>query len=113
MWLAVRQDLDLSPGKLAGQSGHAFGRLYLTAMSIDIHKFKTYLEHNEPKIVVKAANEAALLRVQEEATKAGIPCQLIRDAGRTELEPETATVCAFGPTTREDLPSFLRRLQLM
>lgn len=117
MWLAVRQDLNLSAGKMAGQSGHAFGRLYrqnMTVSNLEVRgRFELYLLDNEPKIVTKVASEAALLRVEEEAKKAGIPCELIRDAGRTEIETNTPTVCAFGPARREELPAFLKRLQLL
>lgn len=112
MWLAVRRDLPLSRGKRDAQVGHAFGRLYLNALGHDPEKFQQYLADNEPKITVRVDSEAELLRVAEECRKLEIPCELIRDAGRSEIAAGTVTVCAFGPDRRENLSSFLRRLQL-
>ena len=112
MWLAVRRDLGLSAYKLAAQSGHAFGRLYLAAARDAPEAFEAYLADDEPKIVVYVKGEAALLRVEREACGRGIPARLIRDAGRSEIPPDTATVCAFGPCTREALPRYLGSLQV-
>lgn len=113
MWLAVRTDLPLSRGKLATQSGHAYQWLTVRAMQQIPEVFQKYLRMATPKITVRVDGEGALHRVAEEAKKAGIPFYLVHDAGRSEVEPGTATVCAFGPAYREDLPSFLKRLQLL
>lgn len=113
MWLAVRQDITMSTGKFGAQAGHAFGRLYRQVTLADPARLDAYLADDEPKVTVKVKNEAALARVHEEAKSAGIPVELIRDAGRSELEPGTATVAAFGPAFREDLPAYLARLQVL
>ena len=111
MWLAVRRDVTMSLGKAMAQSGHAFGRLYLSASREAPEAFAEYLAENETKITVRAKSEAGLLRVEREARAAGIPCQLVRDAGHTELPPNTATVCAFGPARYRDLPKYLQELR--
>ncbi|RYD64973.1 MAG: aminoacyl-tRNA hydrolase [Verrucomicrobiaceae bacterium] len=113
MWLVIRTDLTLTQGKFGAQVGHAFGRLYLHAARTVPALLSTYLADNEPKITVRVSSEAEMLRVEQEAQGAGIPCQLIRDAGRSEIEAGTITVCAFGPALRSGLPSFLKRLQLL
>lgn len=113
MWLVIRTDLPLSQGKMGAQVGHAFGRLYMEAAKLRPGIFEAYLTDNEPKITVKVSDEAKLRRVEMEAKAAGIPCQLIRDAGRSEVAPNTPTVCAFGPAYRDDLPPYLRRLQVL
>jgi PTH2 family peptidyl-tRNA hydrolase len=113
MWLVIRTDLPLSQGKMGAQVGHAFGRLYMEASKFRPGQFEAYLADNEPKITVKVSDEAKLLRVYLEAKAAGIPCQLIRDAGRSEIAANTPTVCAFGPSYRDDLPPYLRRLQVL
>jgi PTH2 family peptidyl-tRNA hydrolase len=124
MWLVVRGDIQIgfdptpvglamSLGKYGAQVGHAFGRLYTQSITEKPEVHRAYLETNEPKVTVKVKNEAALIRVEEEARALGIPCQLIRDAGRSELPPNTATVCAFGPARREEIGGYLKRLQLL
>jgi PTH2 family peptidyl-tRNA hydrolase len=113
MWLAVRTDLGMSIGKACAQAGHAFGHLHLVAQKQQPEIFSKYLEDATPKITVRADSETALRRVHEEARQAGIPTYIIHDAGRSELEPNTATVCAFGPAYHDELPAFLKRLRLL
>ena len=113
MWLAVRCDLDLSGGKLATQAGHAYQWLTIYAMQKAPEMLRDYLHMASPKIAVRVDSERELQRVQSEAEKADIPFYTVHDAGRTELEPGTATVVAFGPAYRDDLPPFLKRLQLL
>lgn len=111
MWLAVRTDLSMSPGKLAIQSGHAFGALY--CLEFGSAKMTEYLNSATPKIAVRVKSESELNRVLDVAHAVGISAYRVVDAGRSELEPGTPTVVAFGPARRSELPSFLRRLQLL
>lgn len=113
MWLAVREDLALSPGKLATQAGHAYQVLTFEALRQCPETLAAYVQANMPKISVRADDLAMLERVAREAEAANIPFAVITDAGRTEIEPGTQTVCAFGPSTREALPPFLKRLRLL
>ena len=113
MWLAVRTDLPVSVGKLLGQAMHAAGWLHLRVASEKPALLQEYLEDATPKIVVAVTSEDALERVEREAAAAGIPHQSVRDAGRSEIEPGTKTVCLFGPAYRDELPSYLRRLRTL
>lgn len=113
MWLAVRQDINMSKGKLAAQAGHAYGDLYLAAALHIPEVFQTYRDHATPKITVKAKNAEAIQRIVVECASANICCETVRDAGRSELEPGTVTVAAFGPAYYDELPKFLQRLQVM
>lgn len=113
MWLAVRADLSLSPGKMAVQAAHAAGHLHLIVQHGHPDLLAAYLRDATPKIAVRVESEAALKRVALEASKAGIPCYTVADAGRSEIDSGTETVCMFGPAYRDELPSFLRRLQIL
>jgi len=113
MWLAVRCDLDLSRGKLVTQAGHAYQWLTIRAMQETPGALRDYLNMASPKIAVRVDSERELQRVQSEAEKADIPFYTVHDAGRTEHEPGTETVVAFGPAYRDELPPFLKRLQLL
>lgn len=113
MWLAIRTDIDIPPGKLAIQSGHAFQLLAVEVFKTNPELYGKYVDNQVVvKIAVSVTSEKALLRVREEAITAGIPSMLIRDAGRTVFPEPTYTVCAFGPWLRSELPPFLKRLQL-
>jgi peptidyl-tRNA hydrolase, PTH2 family len=113
MWLAVRCDLNMPPGKLAAQAGHAFSSALLSAFQSDPDCVRRYQAHAMPKVVVGVRNEANLQRVAEEARRAGIPSYLVLDAGRTVFAEPTHTVCAIGPCYRSDLPTFVKRLRLL
>lgn len=111
MWLAVRTDLPLSRGKLAGQAMHASGWLHLLVQAQNPDLMGAYLADHTPKITVRVDNAAALERVEREAREAGIHCYSVADAGRSEIPPGTRTVCIFGPAYRDELPPYLRRLR--
>ena len=110
MWLLVREDLEISKGKLAGQSGHAFMSAILQ-VSRDL--VDRYLADNQPKIVVRVKNLDALLRSERECQEIGLNHALITDAGRTEFPEPTKTVMAVGPCYRDELPRYLQRLRLL
>ena len=93
MWLAVRTELPVSVGKLLGQAMHAAGWLHLRVATERPALLQEYLKDATPKIVVSVSSLAALERVEREAEAAGIPHQSVRDAGRSEIEPGTKTVC--------------------
>lgn len=113
MWLVVRRDIPMSRGKVLAQAGHAYGQLYRYLTLMQPGLMMAYLECNQPKVTVTARDEARLAQVARTCAAAGIPHILVCDAGRSELEPNTPTVVAFGPCLRDELPSVLARLQLM
>lgn len=109
MWLAVRADLNMAAGKLAAQAGHAFADLYMEALGTEA--FAEY-SSTQAKIVVSVDNEDELNKVCDLAEHSGIPAIIITDAGRTVFDEPTATVCAFDPARRSELPPFLRHLRI-
>jgi PTH2 family peptidyl-tRNA hydrolase len=50
-----------------------------------------------PKVVLRGPDAAELERLREAAGAAGIPAELITDAGRTVVPPGTVTCLALGP----------------
>ena len=115
MWIAVRGDLlgVMGPGKAVVQAGRAFGNGMVAAMASHPELMAAYLATATPKISVVVRNEAALLRVRDEAEAAGIFHHLVLDAGRTVFVEPTRTVCGFGPALRDDPPAYLRRLRML
>jgi PTH2 family peptidyl-tRNA hydrolase len=114
MWLIVRGDLpEMTVGKLAIQSGHAFQLLGEIARKQDPEVWLRYLANSMPKISVKVPSAAGLERACREAEAVGIPALAITDEGRTCFSGPTLTVAAVGPCTRDSLPKFIARLQLL
>lgn len=113
MWkqvIVVRKDLRLSPGKLAAQVAHASLEAYRKSDSRERQAWET---DGCKKVVLKAGNEAELFALQAAARKAGIPGAIIRDAGKTEIEPGTVTALGIGPGTEEEIDIITGHLKML
>jgi PTH2 family peptidyl-tRNA hydrolase len=113
MYLVWRNDLAIPFGKALGQSGHAFVSAVIIADRHDRDLVDLYLLHSQPKIVVKCKNLDALLRAKTECDAIEMNCYLVTDAGRTVFPEPTVTCLAIGPCYRDELPKFIRRMQLL
>ncbi|MBR9702455.1 peptidyl-tRNA hydrolase, partial [Candidatus Woesearchaeota archaeon] len=65
------------------------------------------------KIVLKVADEKALLKMNQLAKDEGLTTAMITDAGRTVVEPGTRTCCAVGPADEELLDGLFGELKLL
>jgi PTH2 family peptidyl-tRNA hydrolase len=97
MVIAVRTDLKMGTGKIAAQVGHGVLGAYKSAIGKDPASIGIWEESGQPKIVVKVENEFQLREIHKEAVRREIPVCLVTDAGRTQIEPGTVTVCSVGP----------------
>lgn len=93
--LVVRTDLDLGRGKIAAQVAHAAVAATLT--SLGTPRLGRWLEDGQPKVVLRAAGEDELTGLAARAEAAGLAVDVVRDAGRTQVEAGTLTCCAIGP----------------
>ena len=112
IWGFFRKDLVLSPGKLAAQSGHAFGSCMVLAQRENPEVLDKYLSFGQPKIAVGVSDEKQLLAMVRLCQDAGLIASLVLDSGRTELSGKTYTAGAVGPCKRSELPNKIKRLQL-
>ncbi|WP_315922183.1 aminoacyl-tRNA hydrolase [Mesorhizobium sp. SP-1A] len=112
MWLLLRKDLPMTEGKLAVQSGHAFGTCMVNVAFKNPELMKAYLADAQPKISVRVKNQNELETCIELCRQAGIEATTITDAGRTEFNEPTMTLGAIGPCYRDDLPKRVKKLQL-
>ena len=93
--LVVRTDLGMGRGKIAAQVAHAaVAAVLATGRSRD---FAAWLAEGQPKVVLKAGSAEQLLDLARRARAAGLPVELVQDAGRTQVAPGTVTCCAVGP----------------
>lgn len=70
-------------------------------------------ETGQTKIVLKITSKEGLKEVHEKAKEKGLPTQIIQDAGRTQIEPGSYTVCAIGPGPSSAIDEITRHLKLM
>jgi len=112
--IAVRTDLRMSPGKLAVQVAHA--SVDAALRSLRNERWRRWLDEwvsqGMKKVVVKGGVEEDLLRIYEECVRRDLPCSIVRDAGRTELEPGTLTAVCVGPAPSNMVDEITGKLQL-
>jgi PTH2 family peptidyl-tRNA hydrolase len=110
--IVIRTDLKMGKGKIAGQVAHASLSAYIRAKRADADSAAQWEEEGQKKVVLKAAGEGELLSLFE-AMKREIPCALIHDAGKTQLEPGTATCFGAGPAEESLINKYTKDLKLL
>uniref|UniRef100_A0A1B6DMY3 peptidyl-tRNA hydrolase n=1 Tax=Clastoptera arizonana TaxID=38151 RepID=A0A1B6DMY3_9HEMI len=114
MVFVVNTCLKMSIGKTAAQVGHGAIGIYRILVSDPQHQVSlaVWTDVGETKIVLKGESAEQLLELQEKAKSSGIPSCLIRDAGHTEIAPNSITVLAlFG--LEENINKITGSLQLL
>jgi PTH2 family peptidyl-tRNA hydrolase len=106
--IVVRSDLRLGKGKLAGQVAHA------AVSAADKSKWKKdWMAIGQKKSVLKCADLEELLSLYERAKRAGLPVELISDAGKTQIPAGTTTCVGIGPAPEELIDKFTGDLKLL
>lgn len=109
IYLVVNTSVSMGKGKIAAQCGHAVQ--YLTELCLRCYPdtWSRYCASGTAKIVCRAPLETLeeLLATYPGRTVA------VRDAGRTQIEPNTLTVVGFIPMTTATTPDVIKRLKLL
>jgi PTH2 family peptidyl-tRNA hydrolase len=93
--VVVRTDLPMSVGKVAAQVAHAAVASALARQGTP--DFDAWLADGQPKVVLAIDTLDELTDIVAEAVAAGLPYELVQDAGRTEIDEGTTTCAAIGP----------------
>ena len=109
--LVVRTDLDMGRGKIAAQVAHA--AVTAALRNTGSADFDGWLRDGQPKVVLKVTSGEQLQDVAERAAAAGLPVDLIQDAGRTQVAPGTLTCCAVGPAADDRIDAVTGGLSLL
>jgi PTH2 family peptidyl-tRNA hydrolase len=108
--IVVRRDLKLDKGKLAVQVAHASLDAYKKS---DPDARKRWEDSGTKKVVVRAESLKEMLDLHKKAKGLGLPCSIIRDAGRTQIKPGTITALGIGPCKEEDLDKVTGKLKIL
>jgi PTH2 family peptidyl-tRNA hydrolase len=111
MALVVRQDLRLTPGKVAVQCAHAAVSCTLSARKSQARLVERWRQAGARKICLKVESLADLQRLAGQAQSAGLVTYLVKDAGHTEVEPGTITVLGIGPGPRRSIDALVGDLK--
>ncbi len=108
----IRLDLDMTPGKIASQTGHA----YVEAIKQEGQHCAAYLEE-EPgtKICLGAKSESDLRKAADWLKQNGIPHSIITDSGHVAFFEGVPTVTAlgFGPCLRHEVKALTKKFKLL
>ena len=99
--ILIRRDVKMGRGKAAAQAAHASCEAVFRILSTGRRQWMDWLEawrrEGQAKIVLRVDTLQELLGLRERAERQGLPTSLVRDAGKTQLEPGTITAAAIGP----------------
>ena len=115
MYAIVRKDLEMPPGKLAAQAGHAYTDSMTTASDEVIQSYRTE-SLGGSKVTLQAKNEHALIRAYNEALDAGLPCSIVVDRNHV-LPPHfdgspVITALGIGPCKHSEARAITKRYRL-
>lgn len=118
LYAIVRDDLEMPPGKLAAQAGHAFLDAFEQCKEADPERAERY-QANPPgtKIVLRARNTEHIEKLYYNALCEGLPCALILDEHHI-MPPHfdgnpIITALGIGPALRHEIQHITGKLQLV
>lgn len=103
----------MGKGKIAAQCGHAAVGAIAKAQKNDKESLEAYRRDGQIKIALKIDSEKGLLNIANIAKKYGLITSVIRDAGRTQISPNTRTVVAIGPGPKDVINQITGHLQVL
>lgn len=109
----VRTDLDMGKGKIAAQVGHASVECALRAEKKDRKAFDSWMDCGQRKVVLKVSGKDEMIRYMNEARSCGFYTVLITDAGRTQVEPGSATCIGIGPAPESEVDKVTGGLKML
>ncbi len=113
MVLVTRNDLKLSPGKLAAQVAHAAVNCVLSTKKNNSKWFNKWQREGAKKVVVRVDSIDAFLPLKEKAESLKILTSLVEDAGHTEIPAGTKTVLGIGPAPNNLIDQVTGNLKIL
>lgn len=95
----IRQDLGMTKGKICAQAAHAVLGLYKDLMNQQPMEFGMWASLGFPQETYEARSAEDLYSTERLASSFNLMGYVVHDAGRTQVAPMSATVCAVGPAT--------------
>lgn len=118
MYAIFRQDLEMTAGKLASQSGHAFDMTHDRAKIERPDITSQYKgSGNGTKICMWAKNLGQLIRAYRDCQAANIPCEIIIDRNAIMLPHfdgnPIITALGIGPAYKDEMAHITKRYTLI
>lgn len=113
MVLVVREDLKMGKGKIASQCSHATLMAYKSGLKLNPNVIQAWESLGQPKVVLKAPNIEEIEKLIKVAKDEGVITSMVRDAGRTQVNPGSITVLAVGPGATTSVDKVTGHLKLL
>ncbi|KAJ2942955.1 hypothetical protein O0L34_g15145 [Tuta absoluta] len=111
--LVVRTDLNMGKGKIAAQCSHAAVGAFEKAQKRDPASLEVWQKTGQAKIALKTDSVDEIKQIADNAKKLGLVTSLIRDAGRTQIAPNSITVLGIGPAPKDVIDKVTGHLKLL
>lgn len=108
-YIIVNNSLKMDKGKTAAQCAHASVSVL---DKVDEDTVNDWKHLGMKKVVLKVNSTEELVGLFEKVKK-HLPCALITDAGRTQIEPGSKTCVGCGPVSEEDGQKYFKDLKLL
>lgn len=108
--IVVRNDVKMSPAKLAVQVAHASLGAAFKAQKKTLSAWEN---EGQKKVILSAKSKEELLKLDAKCEAMKLNHALIRDAGLTEIDKGTITCLAIGPDTDDKINKVTGSLPLL
>jgi PTH2 family peptidyl-tRNA hydrolase len=111
--IILRKDLKMGTGKLVAQGSHASLMSFLHAEKLYPDISKKWIMEGETKIVLKTNTIEEFDELKNKLKRSGIPFQIVKDAGQTQVPPGTETAIGIGPYYQDEIDRITEKLKLL
>ncbi|OAR02868.1 hypothetical protein LLEC1_01757 [Akanthomyces lecanii] len=117
--LVVRTDLGMTKGKIAAQCSHATLACYKALAdnpdpnSTERKMLARWEKHGQAKIAVQLKSQDEMLQLCRKARGMGLTAEVVKDAGRTQIEAGSMTVLGVGPAPKSLIDEVTGHLKLL
>ena len=111
--IILRKDLGMGTGKLVAQGSHASLMSFIHTEKAYPEIAKEWLERGETKIVLKVNKIEEFEDLKNSLKRSGIPFQVVKDAGQTQVPPGTETAIGIGPYYVDEINKITSKLKLL
>ncbi|OAA38240.1 peptidyl-tRNA hydrolase 2 [Beauveria brongniartii RCEF 3172] len=117
--LVVRTDLGMTKGKIAAQCSHATLACYKALAgnpdpdSTERKMLARWEKYGQAKIAVQVKSQDEMLQLCRKARGMGLTAEVVKDAGRTQIEAGSMTVLGVGPAPRSLIDEVTGNLKLL
>lgn len=118
MYAIIRDDLQMTAGKMASQAGHAFLDTFQQCLQDDPERAHMYSQDGHgTKVVLSIRDDKRITELYNSIQELNIPCTLIIDSGHI-MPPHfdgnpIITALGIGPARRDEIHHLTKKLQLI